>query len=62
MEEGKQKETYKRGEKKTRHARRKHFRRQSQNNLEIKKNNHTITRDKNKNYLYVRLRLNIIAI
>lgn len=37
MEEGKQKETYKRGEKKTRHARRKHFRRQSQNNLEIKK-------------------------
>lgn len=37
MEEGKQKETYKRGEKKTRHARGKHFRRQIQNNLEIKK-------------------------
>lgn len=61
MEEGKQKETYKRGKKK-RHARRKHFRRQSQNNLEIKKNHHTIAEDKNKNYPYVRLRLNIIAI
>lgn len=62
MEEGKQKETYKRGEKKTRHARGKHFRRQIQNNLEIKKNHHTIAGDKNKNYLYVRLRLNIIVI